>query len=244
MSEKVDVGNVNKFVYKNLDYNGKHHVDLKRIDQERKDALILERTTSSKFIPSIHGYCSTAVMMDHASQDMESYNEQRLDGDIIVSPLDRLKISIHIAFSLADLHDVDFIHNDLHEQQFLFQDGLFKLNDYNYAKPMYANKDTNETCTLSEKFSMGLFGRSLEELQYKIKYEGFTPVKPDKIDVWMMGHLLYTILTDLQVWDKELRSHEDAKLRQAKRVVAGKRPQIPKHIRESNDPAHVASCMR
>ncbi len=41
----------------------------------------------------------------------------------------------------------------------------------------------------------------------------------------------------------ELRSHEDAKLRQAKRIVAGKRPQIPKHIRESNGPAHVDVAM-
>lgn len=87
---------------------------------------------------------------------------------------------------------------------------------------------------------MGLFGRSLEELQYKVDYEGFTPVKPDKIDVWMMGNLLYTVLTDLQVWDNELRGDEDFKLKQAKRLVAGERPPIPKRILGSNDPAHVA----
>jgi len=239
LSENID-GNINKFVYKNLDYYGKHNVDLKRVDQERKDALILERTTSSQFIPSIHAYCSTAVIMDHAPRDMERYNEERLERSITVSPLDRLKICIHIASGVADLHSVDFIHNDLHEQQFLYQDGLFKLNDFNYAKPMYVDKNTNETCKISEKFSMGLFGRSLEELQYKVDYEGFTPVEPDKIDVWMMGNLLYTVLTDLQVWDNELRGDEDFKLKQAKRLVAGERPPIPEHILGSNDPAHVA----
>ena len=97
---------------------------------------------------------------------------------------------------------------------------------------MNVDKNTNKTCTLSE------FGNrrqaSLEELQYKVGYEGFTPVEPDKIDVWMMGNLLYTILTDLQVWNK--KGYED----QVKRIVAGKRPQIPKRIEKSNDPAHMA----
>lgn len=239
LSENVD-GNINKLVYKNLDYYGKYNVDLKRVDQERKDGLILERTTRSHFTPSIYGYCSTAVIMDHAPQDMESYNEQRLEGNITISPLDQLKIGIHIASGVADLHAVGFIHNDLHEQQFLYQNGVFKLNDFNYAKPIYVDKNTNETCTLSDKFNMGLFGRSLEELQYKIDHEGFTPVKPDKIDVWMMGNLLFAILTDLQVWDKESRSDEDVKIEQAERLVAGNRPQIPIHIRDSNEPAHLA----
>ena len=238
LSENID-GNVSKFVYKNLDFNGSHDVTPKRIDQERKDALVLERTTGSRFIPSIHAYCSTVVIMEHVPRDMESYNEKRLERNITISPLDRLKIGIHIASGVADLHTVDFIHNDLHEQQFLYQNGLFKLNDFNFAKPIYADKITNATCTLP-KFSMGLFGRSLEELQYKTDYEGFTPSTPDKIDVWIMGNLLYTILTDLQVWNKKLRGDEDVKLKQAKRIVAGKWPPIPKRIEKSNDPAHIA----
>ena len=238
LSENID-GNENKFVYKNLDFNGRHEVTPKRIDQERKDALVLERTTASRFIPSIHAYCSTVVIMEHAPRDMESYNKRRLNRNITISPLDQLKIGIHIASGVADLHAVDFIHNDLHEQQFLYQDGLFKLNDFNFAKPMYVDTVTNSTCTLP-KFTMGLFGRSLEELQYKTGYEGFTPSTPDKIDVWIMGNLLYTILTDLQVWDKELREDEDVKLEQAERIVAGKRPPIPERIESSNDPAHAA----
>ncbi len=238
LSENID-GHVNKFVYKNLDFSGSHAFTPKRIEQERTDALVLERTTGSRFVPNVHAYCSTVVIMEHAPRDMQSYNKKRLAKKITISPMDRLKIGIHIASGVADLHTVDFIHNDLHEQQFLYQDGLFKLNDFNYGKPMYADKNTNGTCTLPN-FSMGLFGRSLEELQYKIGYEEFTPSTPDNSDVWIMGNLLYTILTDLQVWNKKLRSHEGVKLRQAKRIVAGKRPRIPTRIRESNDPAYVA----
>ncbi|KAL7438654.1 hypothetical protein ACHAXM_007367 [Skeletonema potamos] len=238
LSENID-GNVNKFVYKNLNFDGKHSFTPRRVEQERKDGLILERTTRSQFIPSIQGYCSTTVIMEKAPRDMQQYNEIRLARDITVSNLDRLKIAIHIASGVADLHSVGFIHNDLHEQQFLFQDGLFKLNDFNFAKPMYVDVSTNETCTLSN-FTMKLFGRSLEELQTELGYEGFTQVKPDKIDVWIMGNLLYTILTDLQVWDKELRSFKNVTLATAKRLVAGELPRIPQPIQNSSDPAHVA----
>ncbi len=55
-----------------------------------------------------------------------------------------------------------------------------------------------------------------------------------------MGNLMYTILTDLQLWNKRLRSNEGVKRKKAKRIMAGKRPQIPKEIEKSNDPAHVA----
>ena len=238
LTENID-GSENKFVYKNIDYGGKYGVDSKRINQERKDALILERTTRAEFTPSVYIYCGTAVIVDHAPRDLKYYNEKRLERNLTVSPLDRLKISIHIASGVADVHSADFIHNDLHEQQFLYQDGLFKLNDFNYAKPIYIDKNTSETCSLSI-FKMGLFGRSLEELQYKVDKKRSMPVKPDKIDVWMMGNLLYTILTDLQVWDKELRSDADVKLATAKRLVNGETPRFPHLVQESNDPAHLA----
>ncbi len=231
LRENID-GHVNKFVYKSLDFSGRHHdVTPERVNQERKDALVMERTTGSRFIPNIHAYCSTVVIMEHAPRDMQSYNKKRLAKSITISPLDRLKIGIHIASGVADLHTVDFIHNDLHEQQFLFQDGVFKLNDFNYAKPMYADKSTNGTCTLP-KFSMGLFGRSLEELQYKVGYKGFTPSTPDNIDIWIMGNLMYTILTDLQVWNKRLRSNEGVKRKKAKRIVAGKGLGFPRKSRK------------
>jgi len=99
---------------------------------------------------------------------------------------------------------------------------------------MYVDKNANKPCTLS----LSEFGNrrqaSLEELQYKTGYKGFTPVEPDKMEVWLMGNLLYTILTDLQVWNK--KGYED----QVKRIVAGKRPRIPIHILQRNDPAYAA----
>lgn len=237
LSENID-GHFNRVVFKTLmKYKDDLDITPRWIDRERKDALVSERATGSQYIPSIHGYCSHALIMEHAPRDMRSYNAKRFANHIRITPLDRLKIGIHIASGVADLHAVDFTHNDLHEKQFLYKDGVFKLNDFNYARAMYVNNNTNETCalTLSELKEHQL-RRSLEELQYKVGYEGYTPSTPDNSDVWIMGDLLYRMLTDAPVW----KGDGNAKLRQAKRVVAGIRPWIPKHIRESNNPAYVA----
>ena len=209
------------------------------IDRERKDALVSERATGSRFIPSIHGYCSHAEIMAHAPLDLNTYNQKRLTRNITISSLDRLKIGIHIASGLADLHSVDFTHNDLKEAQFIYHDGLFKLNDFNFARAMYIDKNTNETCPLSlPQLKRHQLRQSLEELQYRLGYERYTPSTPDKNDVWNMGKLLYTILTDR---NKFTFSHDKGdKLEQFKRFVAGKRPWIPQRIEKSNDTALVA----
>jgi hypothetical protein len=79
--------------------------------------------------------------------------------------------------------------------------------------------------------------RSLEEHQRVHSYKNFKPVKPDKIDVWMMGNIMYIIMTDLYTFEKPKNlSNWDA----GKKMVAGERTEIPEHIRNSSDPAYVA----
>ncbi len=239
MSEKNINGNVKKkVVFKTLMMTNST-LTPRWIDRERKDALVSERATGSRFIPSIHGYCSHAEIMAHAPLDLNTYNQKRLTRNIAISPLDRLKIGIHIASGLADLHSVDFTHNDLKEAQFIYHDGLFKLNDFNFARAMYVDKNTNETCPLSlPQLKRHQLRQSLEEMQYRLGYERYTPSTPDKNDVWNMGKLLYTILTDR---NKFTFSHDKGdKLEQFKRFVAGNRPWIPQRIEMSNDTALVA----
>lgn len=72
-----------------------------------------------------------------------------------------------------------------------FHDSVFKLNDFNYARAIYINKKTNEQCTRTS-FGMAMWkARSLEEHQLHLKRSEYIPAKPDKIDVWMMGDLIY-----------------------------------------------------
>ncbi len=254
--------NKNKFVYKNLALNnGLHESGPKLAEKQRIDALILQSTTSSKFTPSIYGHCGTTMLMDYAPATLHYIHKRFLTTQRSITSLDRLKMSIHIASGVAALHSVNFIHNDIHDLQYLFHDGIFKLNDFNHARPIYVHTDSNATttdtnnsggsgdekrgssCTTS-KFSSGVYGRSLEEMQKKVGYEGFTPVTPTSVDVWMMGNLLYTILTNLTVWNDSIRHSESYKLKMAKRIVAQKEglttQLIPQHILNSTDPSYHA----
>lgn len=56
------------FVYKTLKYSkDSYHDDRARrkVEEQQVDSLILERASSSKFIPNIYGYCGLASLMDY-----------------------------------------------------------------------------------------------------------------------------------------------------------------------------------
>ena len=108
-----------KFVYKTIKYS--NEVDMHMVEQQRKDALVMERTTKSRFIPELYGYCSVGVMMDFMPEgNMHDYIKgARLSGGSTLPAVDKLRISIHIASSVADLHETGedesvpaFYHND------------------------------------------------------------------------------------------------------------------------------------
>lgn len=61
MKQQID-GVEYKFCYKTERFD--RGFDDKYIEEQRKDALIMERTMASQFITSVHGYCSLSVLMD------------------------------------------------------------------------------------------------------------------------------------------------------------------------------------
>lgn len=80
-------------------------------------------------------------------------------------------------------------------------------------------------------------GRSLEEHRSHAGDRSFIGVNPDKVDVWMMGNLIYYMLTDLYTFEKP----ENLSWRNSgKELLAGRRSPLPSHIAESQDPSHVA----
>ena len=62
MKQHLDDGRESKFVYKTAKY--RFDISMRRVEEQRKDAMVMERTTSSKYIPDIHGYCGLGLMMD------------------------------------------------------------------------------------------------------------------------------------------------------------------------------------
>ena len=61
----------------------------------------------------------------------------RQHGDKM-TPDDKLRIGYHVATAVADMHSIDgdepsMSHNDLCCHQFMFLDGVYKLNDFHLA---------------------------------------------------------------------------------------------------------------
>ncbi|KAL7535575.1 hypothetical protein ACHAXR_006585, partial [Thalassiosira sp. AJA248-18] len=235
------------FVYKTIKYN--RSISMRKVEEQRKDSLIMERSSGSQFIPEIHGYCSLGIMMDYMPEgNMHDYIKgSRLaaaggSSGASLPPIDKLRIAIHIASSVADLHTTSlFFHNDICCHQFLFSDGIFKLNDFNVAGPIYVNKENNkqqckwENVEEDEKYIWK--GRSLEEFQKLLGYNDYAAPTPDKVDVWMMGNLIFTILTDQYTFEKPQRL-DMAEV--AKKLVAGERTPLPEDIKNTHDPSHMA----
>ena len=77
--------------------------------------------------------------------------------------------------------------------------------------------------------------RSLEEHEIRAGKEGDVP--GDVIDVWMMGNLIYYMLTDLYTFEKPKNLSWKETSRE---LIAGRRSPLPKEIERSTDPSHVA----
>ena len=68
----------------------------KMLEEQRKDSLVMEKTSSSKFIPDIYGSCGLGVMMDFMPLgNMHDFIKgSRLKGGSGLSPVDRLRLSM------------------------------------------------------------------------------------------------------------------------------------------------------
>jgi hypothetical protein len=113
----------------------------------------MERLTASSFVLDVYGNCGASQLTAYASggnlHDLIAL--ARRDGDQM-SPLDKLKISYHVAQGVADLHAIDgddepsLVHNDLCCHQFVLIDGVYKLNDFHLASIVTRNRNDGSVC--------------------------------------------------------------------------------------------------
>ena len=75
-----------------------------------------------------------------------------------------------------------------------------------------------------------------ENILKNIKNSDFEPMDPAAIDAWMMGNLIYYMLTDLYTFEKP----KNLSWRQSgKELFAGRRSPYPEHVQNSTDPSHT-----
>ena len=121
-------------------------------DRHRRDAVALERLTSSPHVVNIYGHCVNSQMTEYSGEgDVYDavFNPRR---GITLSKEDALRIAIQVATGIADMHNLDkdgqapMAHTDIAPTQFILIDGYYKLNDFNRVRFIRWNNETNMPC--------------------------------------------------------------------------------------------------
>ena len=240
-----------KMVLKTLRFM--HNYTTPTMVEVARDALIMEKLTSSPRIMNVYGYCSTTVTTEFMQNEIQSrvvpgsgyiqqidlHDEMDMDMDMDVQPrnqwsaIQKLKIALSMAESIADLHgfhDGVIVHNDIQLCQWLQRDngngngndgnddtdGAVVLGDFNRASIMRWNDDQHEYCKFRTGAAFGNY-RSPEEFAEKSLDE--------QIDVYSFGNNIYALLTGLWPFYSE-----DDQMAQ-KKILAGELPFVDDRYR-------------
>ena len=165
-----------------------HDVDDRNLDRHRRDALAMERLTSSPNIIDIYGYCANTVWteflpntLDHVMKEMSQPESKLLDT------------TTQMAQSLKDLHSYDIIHADITPKQFLVSSDLktVKLNDFNRCR-FLPRKKVNSTIKCPVRIPSAP-GNSRAPEEYEIDF------LTEQLDVFSLAHIWYSVLTHGQI---------------------------------------------
>lgn len=183
------------------------------MERHRVDALIYERTTASPWIVDIFGYCGYSGLFEYAAggtlldfiQDINNGRRPPL------SRIQKLSLAIQAANGITDLHTNNkdsingyssMVHADVFLNQFVWSENRYKLNDFNRGHLMWWNMERNETCPyLWLGGNAGNF-RSPEEFKEEWQTE--------KIDVFSLGNIIYTIITGNLPFEEQEMDLNDA----------------------------------
>lgn len=189
------------------------------------------------------------ALMNVENEEILGIERNDIDDATPLDNYNKLYVAYQVAMALADTHDADgmkdregniisgaIVHADITAGQFIDVDGRYKLNDFNRCRFMrqYRRRDKknysqseqyNKPCGFYVENNPSIY-RSPEEYSYEEETE--------KIDVYSMGNIFYTLLTDLEPWEgiEENTAQESVK--------KGLRPRVPNDKLGSSDFVHVA----
>jgi len=211
----------------------------------RRDAVAMERLTSSKYVVDVYGYCGQSAINEIATfpyvgiKDLEKF-DRRLRGmyDRRVTLL-KLQIAASIAQGVSDMHSIDepelgptLVHYDLNPRNIaLFLHGKPKINDFNIAEFLRYDPETNRTCGFPNRMHQPWW-RAPEEVSLTEQV-----ALDEKVDIYSLGSILFHILTT-----HSPRGKMKPELMEGVRddVVRGVRPVLPEPFASDTSPAVTA----
>jgi len=253
-----------EFVLKKLSPKSKHKLSLSNekeytnhnFDKVKKDALITERLTKSKYVLPLYSYCGFVTTLPYERKGTFEYNlkKSHRDNDDTnngwksMTSNQRLKYALDASNGLADVHDIGVVHADLTIKQYLVQNEddnthhTLQLNDFNRAIMLQRNTTLSSSSTTTNTKNIHNQGRTSNACTFVMTHNYGTTRAPEEykhhpqtisVDVWSLGSIIHHILTGNKVW-KELKKD---KAQQS--VIDGKLPRISSVILNSTDPVDV-----
>jgi len=145
---RVKDGQGDKQVLKTIRYE--HDYEDRNYDRHRRDALAMERLTSSPNIVDIYAFCGNSGIFEYAPggdlEDMLWYSDEKWNST------EKLIVSYQVALGISDVHNVEgngrpsIAHTDITTSQFVYSDGRYKLNDFNRCRFITWNEKKNKQC--------------------------------------------------------------------------------------------------
>ena len=159
-------------------------MDDRNLDRHRRDALSMERLTSSPNIIDIYGYCANTVWTEFVPNRLDEVMSKMSQPETKL-----LDTTMQMAQSLKDLHSYDIIHADITPKQFLVTADLqtVKLNDFNRCR-FLPRKKTNSTIKCPVRIPTAP-GNSRAPEEYEIDF------LTEQLDVFSLAHIWYMVLT-------------------------------------------------
>jgi len=213
---------ITKKVMKTLEATSKSKkFDLRNQDRHRRDALAFDQLTTSPLVVNMYGYCSNSALFDYADGgDLYGVFDKFPD----LTKKDMLDIAYNISLSVHHAHNFDskgratMAHTDIKPDQFIYQDGYYRLSDFNRVRFLMWNQKRDLQCGFRVAKNGGEY-RAPEEYAYDVETE--------KVDVYSLGNVLYWLLTGKEPW-------HDYQTRHVYQLVKmGQRPKIPDQIYNS-----------
>jgi len=229
--------------FKSFRYKNLFPIDAVDFYDAQRDAIIMERLTSSDRIMNIYGYCGITSITEAAATELvdevmpmggfiSKEELAKLETEDVVplnnlTLIEKLDVAILMAESLAELHGHEggvIAHGDVYPSQWLrTPGGKIKLNDFNTAELLDWDPWNQRYCTVERCHQN--WNRAPEDLTC-----GKWPAN-EGIDTYCMGNNIYTLLTGLWVFYWSAQDNEHAVMMM---VLFGQRTYVNPRYRTSS----------
>lgn len=210
--------------------------------KHKRESMAMDQMKSSKYINNIYTYCGTSSIFEYIDSNLNLKEYIQLDyNTTMMKPKDILNIAIDVSRALYDSHvfikdknsnqrHATIVHNDLKPEQYIYskKDHKFILTDFNRCTFLTRNQTSASSLLKHKKQQYHCEIPSFAEHKSKLKSpEDYTSLPvTDKSDVYVLGNILYYILTSHYPYDYTTKNNKQA----IEFILHGSKPSVPNYF--------------